>query len=331
MKKLLLMSLFVMQLCGLTASNRLFNSFDEFNEDFNKEIKPLDPSKLPAIEEWDTFLNDQNEDTDKKPNADFSLFDGPFNLGNQVDFNNQADYDATTTKEVDVRLSSTAFSPIVLSDFEEEPHYYADQKIKRKKISERNSKRNDDEDEWKEEEISEQDIISYDDNPKRKQQLQESLYVRKVQDDWMCTFPECDKIYKTKGHLLKHIKSEHESVTYSCTKCYKTYKDQSGLSYHIKSQHEDITYLCTECNKTFTRKNGLRYHTKSQHEGITFSCTFCDKTFNDKSNLSRHIKSKHEGVTYSCTECNKTFSTKGNLSQHIKSQHEGITSSTQSK
>ena len=305
------------------ASDRLFYSLDELDKDFNKEIKPLDQLNQLAIE-TDIFFNDQNKNADKESNADFSLFDGLFNLGNQVDFNNQADYDATNTKEVDVRISPTAFSPIVLFDFEEEPHYYADQKVKRKKISERNSERNDD-DEWKEEENLEQDIISYDDNPKRKEP-QESLYVRKVQNGWMCTFPECDKIYKTKKNLLKqHIESEHEGVTYSCTKCNKTYKNQSGLSYHIKSQHEGITYLCTECNKTFTRKSKLSEHTKSQHEGVTYSCTECYKTFNSKNGLSEHTKSQHEGVTYSCTECYKTFNCKSNLSQHIKSQHEGIT------
>ena len=55
----------------------LFDSLDELDKDFKEEIKPLDPSKLPAIEEWDTFLNDQNEDTDKEPSADY-MVSSPF-------------------------------------------------------------------------------------------------------------------------------------------------------------------------------------------------------------------------------------------------------------
>ncbi|NBQ17136.1 hypothetical protein EBU24_02355, partial [bacterium] len=114
----------------------------------------------------------------------------------------------------------------------------------------------------------------YDYNPKRKQS-EEDLYLKKVQDGWMCTFPGCGKIYTDQSNGSRHIKSAHKGIRYSCTypECNKTYKGQNGLSQHIKNQHEGATYPCTfpGCNEIYNSNTGLLGHKKNVHQDITSS------------------------------------------------------------
>lgn len=345
MKKLLFISLFIVQSCELTASDRLFDSLDELDKNFKEEIKPLDPSKLPAIEEWDTFLNDQNEDADKEPNADFSLFDDPFSLGNQVDFNNQADYDATTTKEVDVRPSPTAFSPIVLSDFEEEPHYYADQKVKRKKISEHNFEHNNDEDESEEEETLEQDIISNDTDSAIKK-----YYTFVGNNRYQCNHPECSYkktviLSKAKEHNRKHTGEK----PFTCKKCGTRFAQKCNLTSHEKTctlidqtSDNNVEYACKTCNKNCNTMTNVIQHLKKNHpESAQLKdlqskyknlpdgqreCALCKRILS--SNINSHYKVVHtpsKKRPFVCDLCPSFFDKDHILKSHILKCHSANT------
>jgi uncharacterized Zn-finger protein len=171
-----------------------------------------------------------------------------------------------------------------------------------------------------------------------------------------CTYEGCDKSFKDKGHLNRHIRTVHEGdKPHECEICNKTFGQKGYLDTHIRTVHEDDKpYECKICNKSFGHKGCLGRHIRNVHEDdkphecnicnkffghkgtlIThirtvhenikpFECKICNKSFGLKKCLDTHIRTVHEGdKPYECDVCNKSFGQKGNLDTHIRTVHEG--------
>ena len=123
---------------------------------------------------------------------------------------------------------------------------------------------------------------------------------------------------------IVHPKSNIVHLQYSCDKCEKMFSTKAHFLRHVKSVHDNVRYNCDKCNKSFSRIDKLQRHIKSIHENIRYPCDQCDKTFSLKDKLQLHIQSIHEKVRYNCEECGKYFSQKSNLQVHIKSMHKNM-------
>ena len=123
---------------------------------------------------------------------------------------------------------------------------------------------------------------------------------------------------------IVHPKSNIVHLQYSCDKCEKMFSTKAHFQRHVKSVHDNVRYNCDKCNKSFSRIDKLQRHIKSIHENIRYPCDQCDKTFSLKDKLQLHIQSIHEKVRYNCEECGKYFSQKSNLQVHIKSMHKNM-------
>ena len=53
-----------------------------------------------------------------------------------------------------------------------------------------------------------------------------------------------------------------------CTTCGKGFSDKSNLNRHIKSQHEGITYSCNFCDYIAKRNSTLKEHKKASHSAF---------------------------------------------------------------
>ena len=84
---------------------------------------------------------------------------------------------------------------------------------------------------------------------------------------YICGFPECDKNYKYRNHLVRHFTAHTGVSRYKCTypECVneKYFLDRSELNRHIVTKHTlKKPFQCGKCNKRFTRKESLDYHSE---------------------------------------------------------------------
>ena len=143
--------------------------------------------------------------------------------------------------------------------------------------------------------------------------------ISRVEQILMCK--ECQATFKTKGGLLRHIKSKHEGVLYSCHHCDYKATQRGHLKHHQESVHEGMKYSCNNCDYEVTSKMGLLYHTRSKHYGIVYTCQYCDYEAKQRNHLKNHEESIHEGVKYSCNECDFKGTRKTSLKAHKQTKH----------
>ena len=81
---------------------------------------------------------------------------------------------------------------------------------------------------------------------------------------------------------------------HSCNNCNKEFRHKHNLDRHIKSIHEGKRYPCSICDQTFTQKTRLYTHIEGLHDGKKYTCKSCNQNFARKDNLAVHIKAFHE-------------------------------------
>ena len=76
---------------------------------------------------------------------------------------------------------------------------------------------------------------------------------------YRCQEPDCDKIYKWKQDLTRHVKS-HEKVRFSCEQCNYSSTEKRLLKRHVLSHSLKKTYYCAHCHKRYRHYNSLNRH-----------------------------------------------------------------------
>ena len=84
---------------------------------------------------------------------------------------------------------------------------------------------------------------------------------------YRCAYPECDKSYKNKCHLMRHFIMHTSVSNFGCTYpgCVgkKYFRDHAKLNRHIISVHTlEKPFRCDRCHKRFTRMENLKHHMK---------------------------------------------------------------------
>ena len=83
-----------------------------------------------------------------------------------------------------------------------------------------------------------------------------------------------------------------------CPVCQKPFRSRPSLKRHLDVHQGIFRYSCPHCSKGFTYKHALQAHLISRHqaEGMKVHCPHCNKRFTRKDNMQVHIKSAHPEV-----------------------------------
>jgi len=141
--------------------------------------------------------------------------------------------------------------------------------------------------------------------------------------DVPCEFPGCEKKFKLREVMQRHIKSVHMLERTLCSRCGAAVLN---LSYHLETCNKDNlkNVICKTCNKQFASKMSLSIHEKSIHGPTALEvCTVCGKAVKD---IKSHMKLNHTDKnqrTISCDVegCDGMFRTKQEIRNHINRVH----------
>ncbi|KAL3884425.1 hypothetical protein ACJMK2_024564 [Sinanodonta woodiana] len=133
--------------------------------------------------------------------------------------------------------------------------------------------------------------------------------------------PKCDKKFKHKENLFKHMKI-HQQKPLACSKCLKAFDTLEKQNSHQCR----APFQCSVCLKPFRARLFLKEHEDAVHKGRQlYECKVCSKKLSHMSSLSRHMTLMHSTERpVQCKLCGKTFKVKQILSRHMKFSHSGI-------
>ncbi|XP_024941886.1 zinc finger protein Xfin isoform X2 [Cephus cinctus] len=139
----------------------------------------------------------------------------------------------------------------------------------------------------------------------------------------------CERIFKDRASLQKHIENHHS--TYTCHLCDETITSKLGIMTHNRvnhMNHPDLTCDYTSCKKLFRTKEDLESHRKDhKYLGTPNVCDFCGDTVENKLKLKMHILSLHRNeIGVSCGVCLIPMKDPKELKRHVEDVHRSILS-----
>lgn len=170
--------------------------------------------------------------------------------------------------------------------------------------------------------------------------------------------PNCNKRFKRKNALKRHILLFHEERTdakvcscgkafnsedcvlqhqdcsgnaFVCHECGIYYKTQASLDNHMLLHSKDYAncsvdrwpFTCHMCNEKLSSKVALNNHISQTHSTKNFVCPLCGKTFKTKQFLLGHSLRKHKigDQKFPCPVCSKVFLIPKDLRRHMQSHN----------
>lgn len=133
--------------------------------------------------------------------------------------------------------------------------------------------------------------------------------------------PHCPEIFVSYYDRSEHLVKVHNQtpIIYPCNACNKTYKKKFELNRHIKHHHlQQRSFLCDKCNAKFFSKRGLADHLSRHTGGEVCSCDVCGKAFSRARTLKEHMKIHEDDKRFQCEICQKTFMQKCSLKSHVR-------------
>ncbi|KAF7407294.1 hypothetical protein HZH66_001831 [Vespula vulgaris] len=139
----------------------------------------------------------------------------------------------------------------------------------------------------------------------------------------------CERIFKDRASLQKHIENHHS--TYTCHLCNETITSKLGIMTHNRVKHmdhPDLTCDYISCKKLFRTKEDLEAHRKDHKYHISPNvCDFCGDTVENKLKLKMHVLSLHRNeIGVSCGVCLIPMKDPKDLKKHVEDVHESVLS-----
>ncbi|OAD58141.1 Zinc finger protein Xfin [Eufriesea mexicana] len=139
----------------------------------------------------------------------------------------------------------------------------------------------------------------------------------------------CERIFKDRASLQKHIENHHS--TYTCHLCNETITSKLGIMTHNRVKHmdhPDLTCNFGSCRKLFRTKEDLEAHRKDHRYHTTPNvCDFCGDTVENKLKLKMHVLSLHRNeIGVSCGVCLIPMKDPKELKNHVEEVHSSVLS-----
>ncbi|CAJ1048868.1 zinc finger protein 135-like [Xyrichtys novacula] len=140
--------------------------------------------------------------------------------------------------------------------------------------------------------------------------------------DRLYTCSICNKTFRIKSILTRHMKTHTGEKPHSCSVCGKGFIQRSYLQTHMNSHSGQKPHTCRFCGRGFSQVGNMNAHIRIHTGEKPHSCSDCGKSFREKADLIKH-RIIHSGEKpYICTVCNMKFTAQSNLKRHIKT-HSG--------
>jgi len=141
--------------------------------------------------------------------------------------------------------------------------------------------------------------------------------------EYKCTAKDCDKTFKVRNLLTRHLKTHSADRPFKCNVCDKGFKRLSNLTAHVLSHEKTEKSFCDVCGQSFKYVNSLKLHMKLHLGEKKFTCPFCGKDFIQKGNMKEHMRIHTGEKPFQCDKCEKSFATSSQLRNHVKG-HDGV-------
>lgn len=161
---------------------------------------------------------------------------------------------------------------------------------------------------------------------------------------------ECQKIFKDKVALKRHVRKDHQS--FECEPCQESFKDKADLKRHERKKH--YLYQCEPCKERFSDVKKILEHQFEKHDGPNlkeysyFQCvSHPDPPYFSQVDLNNHMKRAHNGIiitikdissimgkknvrmlpenhqdgSQGCQYCDYTYNSLFALEKHLRNKH----------
>lgn len=129
----------------------------------------------------------------------------------------------------------------------------------------------------------------------------------------------CQKTYKSKIYLQRHLAKEHKQCRFTCRSCAKIFDNKQKLAQHVRQHTFHVS--CPVCRKLLYSKYTLAVHMKQHPDQLQHHCEICQKKFYTKFSLQAHLQwHRHSGL-YECDICKMKFHKNSVLKMHVNRVH----------